>query len=519
MGKKEFGIGYRTFFTASLIYVALPVLLFFMFFLKIHMALIFSLVLISVCIYSVIDSEKDGNCKKISDDKISFTVPFLVITAVFAVIWAVAAGIGEFTWTTLDHNVRAAVLNDLVEYDWPVFYDLSKQSDPVVREAFGSDTVAFAYYFTFWLVPAAVGKLFGLMAARIALVLWSALGLFLVMTGICFIMKRRSYAAMVTLFLFAGFDILVLAFNGIVLHVETTWEGWNHIFNIHGNFYQTMNVFHQTIPGWVVTMLVIGAKNGRSAGALGALLFPYSPWATIGLVPVAVWKAVRDGIIKGDRKRSLLNIFSIGNLILPVFIFGCYALFFTANSNATGIRGFIWEFYKDPGELILYYFLYVIFEFGLWIVFLFRDRKHDGLMWVSAVTLAVFPVYMMSEANDLLMRGTLAPMFAITVMAAVKIGRECERIAKNNNNIDGRSMISFGALLLSGVTAFLFLLTVAGATKEIITGEDTSVQPRDQIVSFGDLRSHEEYFINVTPRQFYVRDYEDTAFYRYLGKT
>jgi hypothetical protein len=41
---------------------------------------------------------------------------------------------------------------------------------------------------------------------------------------------------------------------------------------------------------------------------------------------------------------------------------------------------------------------------------------------------------------------------------------------------------------------------------------------REEIGSFGDIQSSEELYITTIKAQFFVYDYEDTVFFRYLAK-
>ncbi len=515
--KKKIHISYRTFFILALGYLGLPMIIFFLAFLKIGWGLLFSAALLAAFILAARDCDKDPKGNKVLKDGADLTIGHIIFAAVFVLIWSFFAGIGDFTWVTADHTSRAATMNDLYNYDWPVFYDLSAQSNPVVRAALNGETVAFAYYFTFWLVPALVGKIAGsLVVARAALCVWGAIGLLITVLGMNMMKEKASLSAIIFLFIFGGFDIIPSAIQ-MITDTGSTWEGWNYELYIHGNFYQTMNVFNQCIPGWIVTLLVIGAKNNRSIGTLGALMFPYSPWATIGLLPIAFQRLFTKDMRTSDRKKDLKNIFGIGNLMVPIFVFVLYASFYTANGKATAIKGFIWEFVKDPLRLLKIYVLYVIIEFGIWAIILFKQNRKNGLFLVSLAVLLIIPVYKISEANDFVMRGTLSPMFVIMMFALLYLDKVIERFKNRGNTNDFKALGVFLLCLVMGITSYMFFITSVGASRQKWTGEDTSESAADHIGSFGDI--HDEEFIEVVDRQFYVYDYDETFFYRVFGKT
>ena len=498
-------IKYSFFVLLAFIFLALPVTVFYWGFLKLIWSVVFTAATFAAGFFLVRDTAK-------ADREITVRPLLFVSAALFCMIWAFFSGIGEFTWTTADHTVRAAVLNDLVEYDWPVFYDLSTQSNPAVKEALGGETVAFAYYFTFWLIPSLIGKVFGITAARAALVLWGGLGLFLITLGLFFLQEKPAFSAVAVAFLFGGLDLIPDLYQQFFTDYGVAWEGWNDQLYIHGNFFQTMNVFHQCIAGWLVTVLLAGSVSRRNIGTCGALAFCYSPWATIGALPIALYELLkkREGITRGK------DILTYGNLVMPAGILMCFGTFFTANIGATGDKGFIWEFFGSPAQLLVAYVLYVLIEFGIWALIVYKDEKDNGLYWVSLITLLIFPVYKMTEANDLLMRGTMVPMFVFTIFMLRKTDKVIGKIKARKKLSD---VYEIGYLALFFLMAFIpvvLFLTALGGSADIWNGTDTSVRAKDEIVSFGDIRNEE--FTEVTKRQFYVYDHDQTLFFRVFGR-
>ncbi|MBR6254376.1 MAG: hypothetical protein IKR22_02970, partial [Clostridiales bacterium] len=259
IGSRSISIRANSVYRAALIYLTLPVIIFFFGYLKIWWAILFSLVLGGGAFLAMRDfGKKDGELPNLQEKTLELKpscIIFLLIVLPIILYWG---GIGEFGCCSEDHRVRFAILNDLVEYKWPVVYDFSTQQNPAVAASLGSGTAAFAYYFVFWMIPALFGKIFGLLVARIVLVIWSGIGLVLVFFGASFLYKRFSRALFIFLILFAGFDVIPYVINRII-GVETTWEGWNSHLFIHGNFFQIMNVFNQSIPGWLITILLLMA--------------------------------------------------------------------------------------------------------------------------------------------------------------------------------------------------------------------------------------------------------------------
>ncbi len=501
----------ETFFTASLIYLSLPIVVFFLGYLKLVWGIVFSALTIAALVFAIRRLAREGRGSQ--TDKIELKPSYFMVVIPLVLIFIYLGGVSEYTWTTIDHRVRYAILNDLISYKWPVIFDFSTQSNPVVAAELGDGQVAFAYYFVFWMVPAVIGKLTNLAVARVALFAWSALGLFLVALGGSFLYGKSSKTMFVAIMLFSGFDVIPGTINDI-LGIPSTWEGWNCHLHIHGNFYQIMNVFNQSIPGWLITMLLMMCVSGSCVGLLGSLMFCYSPWAAIGFAPLCLCRLVMN---KAKEKKSIItDLFTPGNLIAPVVFIVAFATFYTANSAATSGNGWIWLFYGTPMELVIDYVKYVVFEFGLWALILYTRHKKDPLFWTSIATLLVMPVYKITIANDFIMRGSMAPMFLIGVYAAMFIAENFYHCLHDK----GFVLKTRAALLTIIVAAYVpvnLMLTSIAMTYEIrVNKGHLEDYVAHDIESFGNI-NHEDQ-LEMVRTQFYVYNYEDTIFFKYLAK-
>ena len=126
----------------SICFIALPIVIFFAGYLKLYIGLPLSLLFISACVLSVRDAAKDQDKKLLSrnDTDIKIPIGYLIAFAVTAVVVSYVSGVGEFIFTLNDHPYRRAIMNDLVNYKWPVIYDYSTQTNPDVTSAHPRDT-------------------------------------------------------------------------------------------------------------------------------------------------------------------------------------------------------------------------------------------------------------------------------------------------------------------------------------------------------------------------------------------
>ena len=145
----------KIFVFLGLTYLFLPILVFFNTFLNLW-GILFSIVFVYFFFKLYLSLIK----KKINlfDKK---TIVYWIIAIVLIMAWVYLSGIGGFAYQNDDFWARNAIYRDLINYDWPVIYDLSLEPDYVIN-LLGTDKVAFSYYYIFWLPIALFSKIFNL---------------------------------------------------------------------------------------------------------------------------------------------------------------------------------------------------------------------------------------------------------------------------------------------------------------------------------------------------------------------
>ena len=340
---KKIKISYKLFFTLAVIYLALPVVIFFLGYLKIVFGLIFSAIMLAAAFLAVRDCAKDpdGNKLELKSD-ITFPPAFIIAAVIFAFIVTITNGVGEYVWAPFDHAYRRAILNDLINYKWPIIYDPATQTNPEVIEILNlQNNQGFVYYFTYWLPAAVIGKLLGFNAGNITLVIWNALGIFLTLIGMCKYIKKASYGTLFMFLCFSGLDVIPYLINEIHPYSGWTWiEGWVPYVSMISNFNNLENVYNQAIPCYLIVTLLLLSKNNRSLGFISSLLFAYSPWATIGILIPAAARLFSKELKASDKKKAVKNIFTYNNLAVPVLLLFSYGAFYGAKSGALHMKGF-----------------------------------------------------------------------------------------------------------------------------------------------------------------------------------
>ena len=137
------------------------------------------------------------------------------------------------------------------------------------------------------------------------------------------------------------------------------------------------------------------------------------------------------------------------------------------------------------------------------------------MFWCAFITMLIIPIYKMSGPNDLLMRGSMAPLFAICLYAVMFVNDSFnEMMEKGNKKVKPRLIVL--TLLVAAYTSFNFMLTSTLLTSMTYMKLEPEADIKTGIESFGNI--NDEQYIVMVQAQFYVYDYENNVFFKYLAK-
>ena len=514
--KGTVSVSYRAFHAACLIFLALPVIIFCLGYLRPLIGITLMICFAGMCAISIMEcmNDPEGNKLEKQDEMINIPVKFLIAFAVTAVAVSLITGVGEYVFTLQDHPFRRAILKDLVNYEWPVIYNYNTQTNPEVIKIFGmvSGERAFSYYFVYWLPAALVGKLFGFGAANFALLIWNSIGIFLGFVAMCAINKRYSFAMPFLYVFFAGLDVIPNIIHFFTGYDAWLWlEGWVPGISYVANFTELANVFNQIVPCFIIMAMLLMSHNMRSSGLTGGLLFAYSPWAVFGLLPIIIGFALRKEMRSKSVKRDILNILTPVNIVSAILLLILFGSYYLSNSGAVSFRGFTWTFYKQPALFIPAYLLFIVIEVLPFAVVLYSRYKKDPVFIASIITLCILPLYRVSEMNDFSMRGSMPGLFVICILFS---GCFSSMFAPENQPKDKKSWAKCAAMtflvILMMFPAVINLFVIAGST---ITGDESN---KDKIGSFGNIQ--DAYYAKTIEEQFFAPDYRNKFFYRYFAR-
>ncbi|MBO4449995.1 MAG: hypothetical protein J5777_05380 [Clostridiales bacterium] len=531
--KKEVLVRLDVFFAICAAYLTIPVVIFLAGNLKPVIGIPAALIMTGCALYSCMDFCK-GPDKKLSgksSDYLGMKMPlkYLIALAVISLITVFVSGVGEYIYSMVDHVFRRAIFNDLINYKWPVIYDYSTQFNPRVISVLGKTkgNAALVYYTTFWMPSALFGKAFGVAAGNVFLLVWTTVGVWLTLVGTTLFIRRISWAVPVIFITFSGLDALPN-----IVHSVTQYEGfmaiehWLPTFAYMSNFTQLSNVFNQCVPIWVVMVMLILSANVRSTGFIGSLSFAYSPWASIGMIPLAIALAFRKQLQPEKKAKVILQLLNPAGIIACIVMLGVYGPYYMVSTSASDESGLAWKFCSNFGEFILFWVLLMVIEVVPFVFVLWKKGKKEPLFIASIITLAVIPVYKISYFNDFSMRASVPALFVISVMftelLAQMFAEDKQRIRKAKKRPKKESVKCFFVLFLAVVCAFPSVVDLV-----LILGSELTGEPHyeNDIGSFGRIAGEEKggyYSTEAYTESVMLRmadGYEDTIFFKYLAKS
>lgn len=507
----------RCMVSLAVIYITLPILLFLFGWIKLPIALIVSALIVFLAISTVKNIE--------IDDAVSITknARFWMIALAVIAVWTLFSGIGYFSYQTGDFTCRNPMFRDLGAYSWPVTYDLSFQPD-IVKELLGSEaagTALYVYYFTWWLPAAFIAKIAYFLGAsfrkaelisNLALYLWAVLGLFLTFYHLVRYLKKYSYWILSSFILFGGFDLLAFLIKEMRFpvndHIEWWVGGGCSYFQYSANTTQLYWVFNQSIPVWLIVVILLLLRDNKNKAGWASLCAAYSPYATIGMIPIAI-----DAILHkdGDKlKTRIQNAVSAENILIPASIAVVFGSFYYLDLKAgVADSGLIFKIYPEHKTVTLY-ILFIIVEFLIYFCLMGKEARKYRFYAVTLAELLLFPLYRAGMNNDFTMRASIPALFILMVLCLQYI-YEMEDTGEKKKR---KGMLT--CLVIGYLTSCTEIQRNVSQTVSL----DQQDYLQESVHSFGCIRTESESQIKVIINQYIALEDELRAslFYKYLLK-
>lgn len=470
-------------------YILLPFIVFALGWMKLYYA-IPAVVCVLFCFYKMLKYlPEHWNFKWNSEDKERF-----LIAAVLIFVWVCISGIGGIAFQNDDHVWRNAMFETLVYEKWPVVREVTVDGELVSR--------GFSYYMGFWMLPALVGKIFGIKAGYYFQIIWAFYGILLFYYGICVIRKKIEVWPLIVFIFFSGMDILGYYVSGMDLAALSSTEHleWWTKFQFSSMTTQLFWVFNQAIPAWLITVLLYLQKNNRHIGAILASALLNCTMPFVGMIPLCLyWLFTRTyaGVnSKADwRKAWIRDTFTIEN-ILGGGMIGILSYLYLIKQGSSETSMFL--NLKNGGWLVCLVFLLV--EIGGICAVVYKYQKKNPLFYIIILWLCLCPLINAYGGKNFCMRASIPAL----LMLFIFILHALENTWKKREKL--HLLAIFAVLLIGAVTPMHEFVRTFTETERIYLSNTEFVR----VESVG--------IEAVMTNDYESTDVEKSFFYQYVAK-
>ena len=407
----SFVVKNRNLHIIELFYIFIPLALFFMGWTKWYIGIICCL----VGLFSIIKIIRTSDVEKC----VRIHTPVFILGICSISFIAITCGLGRWTVQTMDYYKHNAILQDLIDRSWPVYY----QND--------NEHSMLTYYIAYYLFPALIGKITrSFRVAEIVMFVWSVLGLVLIWIHLMSHLNiKRIWDQVLCLIAMIFFSAPVLVGELVAVgmgvpvgdnFIESGWFVFMDDPRIHlqltPNYMMLSFVFPQVIVCWMALMIFLERKD--DIGVYVPILLPtflYGAFSFVGLFFLAVAYACCELYRERKFKQWIKSVLSLCNVSYSLTIGTVMILYFWGNvfSDKPDFMNFqLATFVDNPLQFILFYLL-VVLPYPL--LFL-KWCKKEPLFIISTVVLLILPLFHMGKANDLLMRVSIPCLFILMVL-------------------------------------------------------------------------------------------------------
>lgn len=464
-------------------------------------------------------------------NEITVQLRLLVVVSTISFLWIYFSGIGGFSRQVDDYWVRDPIYNDLIQMDWPMVYDLQKQSESI-QNVLGTDKVYMVYYLMFWVVPSFISKILGqtsgyTIISNLVLFIWSYLYIILVMLNLITWFKhqitgnehkdRRILIALIIFIFFGGLDII---FN--IGESADILESWASGLRYVGNTSQLYWTFNQQLPVWLICQILINSSQQFVIMNVWiySLIVWYSPWAQIGLIPLVIVrildnprKLIETLKYKVNRRIILLNAMFI---LIEAFVSIQY---YTQNDKNLSCAYFIFSIEDTQSEqiaqlvqMLIIYQVFMLIEVAFMLIFMkgqqcYRCYNSSRALYIVVILqLFLIPMFHVSLNNDFCMRVSLPSLFYMSLYWALFVVNELK---------DRKNSIKI-------LVVIMLIIQLSGQFKLVMTNAIDRDFNNDEILhvgrSFQNMNeSSTVESLRLLDQQFFSHEFENTLYYKYIS--
>ncbi len=515
---REWIVTNKNLFYVSMAYIYIPIIIFLLGWTKLPIAVI----CILAATYGIRCILKDYNMQNGSKTQEFRISPWIMIIAIlFLLMTGYYAGWGRFVSQSSDWFKHNAVLSDLINKAWPVYY-VNGLWEGIEEHSM------LTYYIAQYLVPAAFGKIFhSYRMAEIVNYVWAEIGLVLVFLNLIKILKvRTTRMQQLTVFLlcfFSGPLLLGQKLLELVYPLEEPsaasyhWLIYQNEIRLQysSNYTMLRWVFPQVIAIWIIVLLFI--ENKEKIEDYVALMLPailFGTFSFVGILPAAFTMAVYMLLKEKNIKKWIKQIFSLPNITLTATLGTVLLLYFYG--NITGEKSDSLEF-----SVINYSggngWKYIIFVFTMVLIYavcLFIQNRRNPLFYISVVELVALPFFNMGLYNDFVMRCSIPCLFIMLVMILDYLNK-ASAIDFHKKN----AVYKLCTICLIGAVLIGLIHPLREFSDSIIGDDILKLDDKSKAVSLEAYASrYAEGIPDDYKYNYYSYDIDENAFYKYIAR-
>lgn len=381
----------KTLYTISIVYLIIPNLIYYLYWTKPVAAL--SGIILIVYIFFKNTLPENGLHYAFIDLK------NLCIALSVAVGLTLASGITGFAFQTMDHWCHNAKFQDLLQNDWPLRFPTNR---PVM-----------AYYFGYYLVPAAFSKLAGHISSA-AILIWTSLGIGIGLLWIYISLDKKWWATLLVLCVGDLPRLLkgIAAYGSIQLYryEEIGIEHWSNLENL---FWAPNQFVASLLLGGMLFQVIRHRLNYALLCFPTALALWWAAFPALVTGLVTALLLISQWIRWGTSFRELWN-----RIMLPLIVTAPVLALFLSHPHPPE-NGPIWAFRSDVSNLLREYFVNTVADVILF-AFAFAGYRRIGLpgiaakpFWLLICFTLLFPLLRVGKVNDMLLRGMMPVLILI----------------------------------------------------------------------------------------------------------
>jgi len=502
----------------SMAYIYIPIIIFLFGWTKLPIAIICT----SAVTYGLICLLKDYNTQGDSiGQELRISPWILTISILFLIIVGYYAGWGRFVSQAGDWFKHNAVLSDLINKSWPVYY---------VNETWEGmeEHSMLTYYIAQYLVPAVFGKVFhSYREAEVVNYVWTEIGLVLVFLNMIRILQvkttRMQLLAVLLLCFFSGPLLLGQKILKLVYPLEDSMANSYHWFSFQNgmllqyssNYTMLRWVFPQVIVIWLIALLFIEHKEKIEdyvALMLPALLF--GTFSFVGMLPIAFAMALFILIRDKKIKNWIKHIFSLPNIVTSSSLGTVLILYFYGNiaGKKSDALGFSTINYSNGNE-----WKYIVFVFTMVLIYgicLFVENKRNPLFYIAVGELIIIPFFKMGLYNDFVMRCSIPCLFIMLIMIVDYLNKAT---AIGFGKMSAVHKLCITCLIVTVLIGFIY--PFKEFTDSIIEDDILKLGDKAEVLSLEAFANRyaadipDDYKYN-----YYSYDIDENAFYKYIAR-